>query len=658
MASGSASVPRPEHPNPIFERRSWINLNGRAWEFAIQPAKHEDPPDEWAGRITVPFCLQAALSGALDQLSKKQLRDWHLRPPPLAPGLRKCDALWYRRRLPSLPKAWREDEELRVLLHVGACDSAARVAVNGIEFPEHRGGSTAFTHDITEALRRPRRAGCGADGYDEVLVRCTDGAQEGKLEPCGKQLACNTPYSGEGPHVPTLYSNVSGIWQTVWLEAVPARAHLERVQVVPLRPKTAAGAWRLELRPALAAKAERAGLVFEATLFSTRSRRNEIVTGKLTLAGRLKPCLTLVVPAAAARPWSPEDPHLYGLRLRLRAGGEVIDEVQSYAALRTVECSGDEILLNGCPRYMRLVLDQGYYPDGLWTAPSEAALRRDITLAMGMGFNGARLHQKVFEPLYFSIADELGFLVISEYPDWVGGRSCRWEVTPEYRELVEREWCDCVARLHNHPSIIAWGIFNEFGPKGGWRHNIGAGGGFWSRYTPAKRLRLIRSHCDFVRRVARRVRRGDAQRRPVHDSSGWIHVKTDVWLAMWKGGADSLCSWPSTRASGLTRVDHSVARIQRASCQATQARPDFRRLLKKPWNGSATSRRQSTRLPSTRGIAVPSCTMWSTRRTAFCCTIARGNSRFQSYGVSSTAACNAGAGRRTRLLHLRRRASA
>ena len=139
----------------------------------------------------------------------------------------------------------------------------------------------------------------------------------------------------------------------------------------------------------------------------------------------------------------------------------------SYAALRTIHIHKDQILLNGEAQYLRLVLDQGYYPEGLWTAPSVEALRRDIELAREIGFNGARLHQKVFEPLYFSLADELGFMVFCEFPDWNGGCSNRWEVSDEYQDLLTSEWKRTVKDLHNHPSICCWGPFNEFGPKNG-----------------------------------------------------------------------------------------------------------------------------------------------------------------------------------------------
>jgi len=507
--------PRPEHPKPTFERKKWLNLNGKDWEFSIQRAFLTEAPDTWEGKIKVPFCLQSELSGALNQLSSARRKSLGLEGPPLAPGLGHREALWYRRPL-VIPATWR-NANVRVHLHVGACDSAATVIVNGNVFPEHRGGSTSFHFDITDAL-------CPKGKENVLLLKCTDRAEEGGMQPCGKQHVPRA-YPGPGPHVPTLYSNITGIWQTVWLEAVPARGHLKRVQIVP---RCSEDAWSLELKPDLCSSCD--GLTFEATLLTSRvARKMPLVTGRVAIGKKRTPELTLKVPKAAVRLWSPQDPYLYGLRLRLYEGSRIIDEVDSYTALRTVRRVRDEILLNGQPVYLRMVLDQGYYPDGLWTAPSEAALRKDIQLAMDLGFNGARLHQKVFEPLYFKHADELGFLVIAEYPDWNGGFSSRWEVTDEYRETVDREWGTVVADLHNHPSIIAWGVFNEFGPKNGHKYNTGAGGGFWSRYPPARRTAIVKKHYDFVRQVVSKVRKHDLQRRPVHDSSGWIHVDTDIW---------------------------------------------------------------------------------------------------------------------------------
>lgn len=256
-----------------------------------------------------------------------------------------------------------------------------------------------------------------------------------------------------------------------------------------------------------------------------------MATGRLRLGGAA--CLVLRVPSRWRRLWSPQDPHLYGLRFRLLTrSGQVLDEVLSYVGLRTVTCKGDQILLNGEPIYLRMVLDQGYYPDGLWTAPTIQALRRDIQLAQRLGFNGARLHQKVFEPWYFHYADRCGFLVMAEYPDWPGNKTRRWKLPPGYRRLVLREWQQAVEGLHNHPSIIAWTALNEIGPAGGFKHNRGPGGGFGRYRDAAARALLMKEHRHFVKALVARVRRSDKQGRPVHDASGFVHVpaaRPDIW---------------------------------------------------------------------------------------------------------------------------------
>eukprot|EP00927_Polykrikos_kofoidii_P022472 TRINITY_DN20959_c0_g1_i2.p1 TRINITY_DN20959_c0_g1~~TRINITY_DN20959_c0_g1_i2.p1 ORF type:complete len:746 (+),score=94.82 TRINITY_DN20959_c0_g1_i2:82-2319(+) len=550
--STRGAPPRAEHPDPMFQRpdHCWVTLNGKMWEYAFATKKDVEPPDRWLGHITVPFCLQAPLA-------ETKLRGSGITAPPLAPGLKKRDVLWYRRRLHRFPAAWKGDGTQRLLLHVGACDSVAQVLVNGVKFEEHRGGNSAFMHDITDALLPPRRRGgrrrsesdldaecqeedstpvSDGDG-DLLLLRCSDHICD-VIEPRGKQLA--QPYRGEGPCVATLYSNISGIWQTVWLEVVPARAHIQKVLSVPVRKVADNGdeadKWGVTLHPDIPLKISREGLEFEASIFAGHRFSQQppldgrqIATCRRTLAGTRRVAMHIEVPDGAARPWCPEDPHLYGIRMRLLCEGKVIDEVFSYCGLRTVTCRNETVILNGKPIFLRLVLDQGYYPDGLWTAPTDMSLRRDIALAKDMGFNGARLHQKVFEPRYFYHADRLGFLTFAEYPDWAGGKTQRWILPEDYKALIRTEWEAVVVNLHNHPSIIAWGPFNEFGPKEGWRFHRGAGGGFWSRYDPAVRSALIRSHRNFVYDVVQRTRKQDKHRRPVHDSSGWIHVDTDLW---------------------------------------------------------------------------------------------------------------------------------
>ncbi|CAE7214962.1 lacZ [Symbiodinium necroappetens] len=364
--------PRPEHPNPLFERREWRSLNG-AWDFGIRPAKDgKNPvkaPDTWDGEILVPFCLQSPLSGALAKLSVKRKKLLGLAGPPCAPGLGKRYELWYRRCL-RLPSNWRtgadEAARQRVILHIGACDYTCVVIVNGVTVGKpHIGGSTAFEYDITEALRNTSE--------DTVLIKCADHEEmsSGAMEPRGKQLVSKA-YAGKGPHVPTLYSNVTGLWQSVWVELVAPR-RLRRVQCAPRclnSPEQEMDTWELEICPELPEGCPASWLEIEIILFLDSQRKVPLArtSTKLPVSS-----FRLQIPKGFVRLWGPGSPYLYGLKYRLFDAGTVVDEVMSYTALRVVSIRGDEILLNRRPLFLRLVLDQGYYPDGLWTAPAKEA---------------------------------------------------------------------------------------------------------------------------------------------------------------------------------------------------------------------------------------------------------------------------------------------
>ncbi|CAE7193717.1 lacZ [Symbiodinium natans] len=336
--------------------------------FSIRASDAKHPlvtPDTWEGEIIVPFCLQSPLSGALACLSVKRRTALGLHPPPLAPGLAKKYELWYRRCL-QLPRTWREAAgRKRVLLHIGACDYTCVVLVNGVAVGKpHVGGSTAFEYDITDALSGAQE--------DEVLIKCTDHEEtDGKaMEPRGKQLV-SSAYRGQGPHVPTLYSNITGLWQSVWIELVGPR-YLRRVHCAPRADQEMVD-WSLEMRPELAPGTSSAGLVVEAVLFLDVHRKVPLARA----VGNLASALFLQVPRGWARLWSPSRPYLYGLKYRLFDRGILVDEVTSYTALRVVAVRGDEILLNGRPLFLRLVLDQGYYPDGLWTAKRQGPCMGD-----------------------------------------------------------------------------------------------------------------------------------------------------------------------------------------------------------------------------------------------------------------------------------------
>jgi beta-galactosidase/beta-glucuronidase len=430
--------PRPEHPRPRLERRRWINLNGE-WEFGAG----EQPRFE--RRITVPFCPQSELSGIGER----------------APG----DMLWYRRRFAAPPGE-------RLLLHFGAVDYWAQVFVNGTEVARHEGGHTPFSADLT---------GVAAGPDNELVVRVEDHLHDPTL-PRGKQSWTDVSES-------IFYTPTSGIWQTVWLEPLPANA----VTGLRVRPDLAGGAVDLEV--------EAGGSIEVTAMF------DGAVAGRY--AGQPGRCRLALEPVAA---WTPESPYLYDLEVVVRdAAGAPLDQVWSHFGLRTVEVRDGRFLLNGEPYIQRLVLDQGYFPGGLLTAPSDADLRRDVSLAKALGFNGARKHQKIEDPRWLYWADRLGFLVWAEMPSF-------HQHSAEAERRLRTEWEAAVRRDRDQTSIVAWVPMNEsFGLQA-------AGDDL--------RSRLLVELYDLTHRL-------DGTR-PVVSNDGWEHAKTDLCTLHDYGGAVDL----------------------------------------------------------------------------------------------------------------------
>jgi beta-galactosidase/beta-glucuronidase len=444
-----AEQPRPEYPRPQWVqgervRPDWVNLNGE-WEFeedAGETGEARGLPSGRAlkGRIVVPFAPESKLSG----IGKTDF----------------MPCVWYRRSF-GVPDDW---SGRRVVLHFGAVDYEATVWVNGAAVGEHRGGYSPFHFDITQHLR---------GGENEVVVRAVDDTR-GPLQPSGKQSDRLESYG-------CMYTRTTGIWQTVWLEAVPA-ARLARAQY---RSDQESGG------PVIVVHASRraSGLAVEAVVLAEGSEVARVrgdVQGDGTV---LSPDL------GEARLWSPDDPFLYDVELRLLDGDDVVDRVESYFGVRHVNVDAPAIRLNGQPVFQRLVLDQGYYPDGLYTAPSDEALRRDVELSKAMGFNGARLHQKVFEPRFLYWADRLGYLLWGEYGSWgldVSHIGALDAMLPEWLAIVERDF--------NHPSIVGWCPFNET--------------------HPGQRDELLRA-------IYWATKAADPTR-PVIDTSGYVHAETDV----------------------------------------------------------------------------------------------------------------------------------
>ncbi|MEV5503872.1 sugar-binding domain-containing protein [Nonomuraea fuscirosea] len=409
MSAVSPDVPRPEYPRPQMVRPDWLNLNG-PWQFEIDAAdsglERGLRERELTGSITVPFAPESELSG----LGHTDF----------------MDAVWYRRTV-TIPAAW---AGRRTLLHFGAVDHDATVWVNGVEVARHRGGFSPFTADLSAAARPGEQA--------TIVVRARDSRHGPQAR--GKQSARYHNYE-------CLYTRTTGIWQTVWLEPVPD-VHLRRPRITP----DVAGSSFTVVTPL---SGNRPG---DSVRVTVSDGEGAVATATVRADVDLAPSLRLELPAARVRLWEPGEGFLYEVKVELLdASGAVTDAVDSYAGLRSIAIDGKRVLINGRPVFQRLVLDQGYYPDGLMTAPSDAALLRDIELSVAAGFNGARLHQKVFEERFLYHADRLGYLVWGEFGDW-GAHDGR-EQLPTASFLTQ--WLEVLERDVSHPSIIGWCPLNE-----------------------------------------------------------------------------------------------------------------------------------------------------------------------------------------------------
>ncbi len=397
-ANVDPAKPLPEYPRPIMTRKEWINLNG-LWGYEV-PSTLDDPPfgRELPSQILVPYPIESALSGVMQR----------------------ADRIWYRRMF-TVPKAWTGK---RVLLHFGAVDWESVVFVNGARVGTHRGGYDPFSFDITEALK--------PSGEQEIVVGVHDPSDAGD-QPRGKQV--RKPGG-------IWYTPCTGIWQTVWCEPVPATA------VRDLRIETGNGASSFIVTvdvSGVTAGAECTVAVFDG--------KREVGRGRGT------PGSPITIGVRAPKVWTPETPFLYDLKVTLVRKGKVLDAVGSYAGLRTIAVSRDErgiqrLMLNGKPVFQVGPLDQGFWPDGIYTAPTDAALRYDIEITKELGFNMTRKHVKVEPARWYYWADRLGLLVWQDMPS-------ANNTTPASRQQFETELDRLVATHRNHPSIIMWVVFNE-----------------------------------------------------------------------------------------------------------------------------------------------------------------------------------------------------
>jgi beta-galactosidase/beta-glucuronidase len=443
-------IPRPEHPRPDLRRDDewWLNLNG-VWQFEVDRSMSGEARGLTAGRslsreILVPFCPESKLSGVGD-------RDF-------------LNSVWYRRLL-DVPESWRDR---RVLLHVGACDYLSTAWLNGRRLGNHEGGYTPFTVELTDALK--------GNGRDELVIRAVDESHRGGY-PRGKQ---SPRYESYGCH----YARTTGIWQTVWLEAVP-RTCVEAVHVHP-EPEREAFTVQVFVRGGGAYS----GAV-TALAEGTPAARAEF-------AGRGEGCLHLELKLPECRLWSPSDPFLYEVVVELQGTGGT-DRVRTWAGLRRFHCERNRFLLNGQPIFLRTVLDQGFYPDGIYTAPTAEALAADIDASLALGFNGARLHEKVFEPLFLHLCDRRGYLVFGEFADW--GYDFN---DPRFPQRIVSQWTEVLMRDLSHPAIIGWCPLNE---------TMQAGDSAYGEWTTRQLHRLTKALDPS---------------RPALDTSGYFHFETDV----------------------------------------------------------------------------------------------------------------------------------
>ena len=447
----------PAYPRPQLRRAGWVSLDG-AWDFALDPEARWTRPDEvaWDRRIVVPFAPETPASGVGE-----------------TGFLRAC---WYRRTFEAPALGPSE----RLLLRFGAVDYAATVWIDGQPAGGHDGGYTPFAVDVTPFLTGP--------GPCTVIVRAEDDPHD-LAKPRGKQDWQRQPHS-------IWYPRTTGIWQTVWLERLPATS------IETLRWTSNLEAWEIGVEVQLDGQS-RDDLRLTVQLFVGEDVLAD--DSYAVVAGEVHRGIALSDPGIDdfrnTLLWSPNSPTLIRAELRLwSAGGELVDAVDSYTALRSIGLQGDRFLLNGRPLRLRMVLDQGYWPETGLTPPDEAALRRDIELAQAMGFNGVRKHQKVEDPRYLHWADRLGLLVWGEMPS-------AYRFTKRGVGRVVDEWRAVLERDLSHPCLIAWVPFNESWGVPDLPNN------------PAQR--------DWVQALYHLTKTLDSAR-PVIGNDGWESAATDI----------------------------------------------------------------------------------------------------------------------------------
>ena len=448
----TSDKPLNEYPRPLMQRNEWLNLNG-LWDYAITAA-NSAKPGNFTGKILVPFPVESALSGVMEPLKEDQV-------------------LWYKRKF-KLPENWKNK---KVILHFGAVDWECHVWVNGHFAGAHRGGYDSFSLNISKALK--------ADTDQEITVKVIDPTNTGwNLR--GKQ----TLHPG-GAH----YTAVSGIWQTVWLEPVPESA-VESLKIetdfssgtvkLKLAGKTPLGKTNIEVSILDQGKAvARAKGIFGRNL--TKDSMENLTWYKSKKIGVLE---EISIKMSSPKSWSPENPFLYDLTVTLTNDkGEILDTVNSYFGMRTLKIGKDKLghtrlIFNGKPMLFPGALDQGYWPDGLYTAPTDEALKFDVEAAKKLGLTAIRKHVKVEPERFYYWCDRLGLLVLQDMPTGGGGDSFTDSVTnPMAASHNEMEMRTIIKQRWNHPSIIMWEMFNE-----GWGQHDTLATAEWAKILDPGRL--------------------------------------------------------------------------------------------------------------------------------------------------------------------------
>ena len=436
------SIYRNEHPNPQFKRANWLNLNGE-WDFIYdnensgEAKEYYKPSYPFDKKINVPFCPESKLSGVGNT-------DF-------------IRGIWYRRTV-EIPERF---SSKRVVLHFGACDFITKVYIDGKFVGTHKGGYSSFFFDITDFIKKDK-------------ITLTVYAEDDTRNPMQSKGKQSDILRSHGCH----YTRTTGIWQTVWLEATE-KEYIESVKFYPSAENCS-----VDIQAVVVGGGEiEAVAMFNDTVMGVAVSKTNGGTVNLHLDLKEKHL------------WEAGKGNLYDLELRFNK-----DKVSSYFGLRSIRFDGMKFLLNDKSVFQRLVLDQGFYPDGIYTAPSDEAMINDIQISLDAGFNGARLHEKIFEPRFLYHCDRMGYLVWGEYPNWGLDHS-----DPEAIFTILPEWLNELKRDFNHPSIIGWCPFNET-----WNYRG-------------------RKQYDAILSMVYDCTKAFDTTRPCIDTSGNFHVKTDIF---------------------------------------------------------------------------------------------------------------------------------